>query len=64
MKLSSFFKSISNWGLSLNIRMLSITLVLGLLYCDVKAAVPTLEQAQQISARTGRPILIMAGADT
>jgi hypothetical protein len=41
-----------------------MTLVLGLLHVGANAAVPTLDQAQQISARTGRPILIMAGADT
>ncbi|MCS5632721.1 MAG: hypothetical protein NZ744_17930 [Pirellulaceae bacterium] len=48
----------------MNTRTLSIALVLGLLHSGVSAAVPTLEQAQQISARTGRPILVMAGADT
>ena len=45
-------------------RTLLIVILVGFLGTDITAAVPTLEQAQQISSRTGRPILVMAGADT
>ncbi|MDE0817946.1 MAG: hypothetical protein OSA92_09810 [Pirellulaceae bacterium] len=48
----------------MNTQTLSLTLALGLLCSGVSTAAPRLEQAQQVSARTGRPILVMAGADT